>query len=540
MFNPAALSYHEALYLDPRIQSMLRSNPHAALYSQLASPYASHLYGMMPGAPPSNLPAIHERMKLEEEHRARVVREEEKAREREREEKLRKEQQEREEKLRKEKQEREEKLRKEQIEREREQREKEMREREKEIREREKLLQQHHFMQSQRNPYNLLGYLPQMALGLRPTSSMHHPAYGAMHPSLLGMQIPTQIPTSIPSSLNIPQHTQSQSAMSGTSPGTITSSPNMAPLQINSSLMTSMGLSAAAHGLPHGLSMFTGNLPPPAHLYSPLPPSASPSSLSNSSYTHPLLNSATSPQRHSRSPSAAASTQQSLNLSKTQNRLTNNVSLSSSTHYNSKPTENRNTVDLSKPINTNMKSIPNATNLAPPPSMKDNNNSFKNDTPNISNGNNIKDSTNSLKSEMSVQPMSVKIEKVKDEKSQSSNDISLERLESDHTNREENFPKKEESITKTETPPQETPPPKRVSTVIRQKDEDELQKVKSLSSNDNKPIECETKMDVVNVVADQQKIEELKIGNVKADEEMIEDKSTSTKNNETSKTSSKK
>jgi len=46
----------------------------------MASPY-SHLYSMMPGAALGISPAMHDRMKLEEEHRARLAREEERERE---------------------------------------------------------------------------------------------------------------------------------------------------------------------------------------------------------------------------------------------------------------------------------------------------------------------------------------------------------------------------------------------------------------------------------------------------------------------------
>ncbi|KAG5680528.1 hypothetical protein PVAND_010034 [Polypedilum vanderplanki] len=358
MFNPAALSYHEALYsLDPRLQSMLRSNPHAALYSQLASPYAApHLYGLMPGA--SNLPALHERMKLEEEHRARITREEEKAREREREEKERemREREQREKELRerqqREKEQRErEKLEKEMRERElreKELREKEMRERElreKEMRERDKFLQQQqqHYLQSQRNPYSLLNLFPQM-VGMRPPSSMH-PAYSSMHPSLLGLPMPSQIPSTMPNNLPLPPHlSQSPQSAVVSSVQSMTSSPNMAT--VNSTLLP-MGLTPPT--IP-GLSLYPGSLPPPAHLYasSLAPPSASPSALSNSSFTHPLLPPVTSPQPMvpiARSPSLNSSTQQqqqqhqqTLNLSKPPNTIT--TIPSSPSHYNSSNNNN--------------------------------------------------------------------------------------------------------------------------------------------------------------------------------------------------------
>ncbi|XP_070493467.1 uncharacterized protein px isoform X1 [Chironomus tepperi] len=401
LFNPAALSYHDLYSLDPRVQNMLRSSQHAALYSQL-SPYAApHLYGLMPGA--SNLPAIHERMKLEEEHRARIAREEEKAREREREEKERemREREQREKELRerqqREKEQRErEKLEKEMRERElreKEMREKEMREREmreKEMREREKeraMLQQHHFMQSQRNPYNLLGLFPQM-VGLRPPSSLH-PAYGSMHPSLLGLSIPSQIPTTMSSSLSLPPHhsPSPQNVPSSVTP--ITSSSNLS--SVSSSLMPPLGLSPSS--LPPGLSLFPGNLPPPAHLYSTLaPPSASPSSLSNnSSFTHPLLPPVTSPQPIARSPSnPSSSAHQTLNLTK------NPISMartSSPSHYNSnnlinssnstRRNENSSAEIKNSPINNNNSSSNISVASANDIIVK------KSESSSISNGNNV-------------------------------------------------------------------------------------------------------------------------------------------------------
>ncbi|CRK97314.1 CLUMA_CG010708, isoform A [Clunio marinus] len=418
LFNPAALSYQEALYLDPRLQSMLRSNPHAALYSQLASPYASHLYGIMPGAPP-NLPAIHERMKLEDEHRARIAREEEKARiareeekarEREREREMReKEMREREqrEKEMREREQREKEIRERELRekemREREQREKELREREmreKEMREREKLLQQHHFMQSQRNPYNLLGLFPQM-VGLRPPSSMH-PGY-PMHPSMLGLSLPQQIPTSLSSSLGLPPH-HSQSLSTGSNSNPITSSAGMNP---NMSLLTEiggssslMGLNHPAHGLPHSLSLFPGSLPPPAHLYSPLAaPSVPSSSLSNSSYGHPLMNPVTSPQPVSRTSSSVVSTsQQSLNLTKSP------ISSSSSSYMNKIVErgggESRNISSSDHSKNTQNTTTNSSTSLSIAtvsiPSMLNDKN-FKIEIPNISNGSNTMNTVGHIK-----------------------------------------------------------------------------------------------------------------------------------------------
>lgn len=256
LFNPAALPYgaEAALYLDPRFQSMLRSNPHAALYSQLQSPYAPHLYGTasMPGVF-SNLGGLHEKMKLEEEYRARLAREEEKAREqreREREQRAKEEERKREEEERK----RIEKELREKEQREKEQREKEMREREareKEMREREKIMQQQQqqaFINSQRNnPYNLLSLFPQMLHQMRPSM---HPGYSP----LLGLSLPSSMPPTPTISMSMPPQHQSQSSIP------ISVASNM------SSLMSPLGL--AHHGVPsdsfyHRMS----NLPPPpAHL----------------------------------------------------------------------------------------------------------------------------------------------------------------------------------------------------------------------------------------------------------------------------------
>lgn len=248
LFNPAALPYPETLYLDPRFQSILRSNPHA-LYSQLQSPYASHLYGgaSMPGVFP-NLNSLHEKMKLEEEYRARLVREEEKAREQ-------REREQREKELREKEQREKEEERKRLLEkemREKEHREKEMREREhreKELREREKIMQQQQqaFMNSQRSPYNLLSMFSPMLHQMRPSM---HPGYAP----LLGLSLPSSMPPTPTISMSLPPHpSQSQSSIP------ISVSSNM------SSLMSPLGLSH--HGVPpdsyyHRIS----TLPPPAHL----------------------------------------------------------------------------------------------------------------------------------------------------------------------------------------------------------------------------------------------------------------------------------
>jgi hypothetical protein len=280
------LSYSDALYaLDPRYQSMMRSNPHA-LYSQLQSPYSSpHLYGAtLPGVF-SNIPGLHEKMKFEEDYRARVAREEEKAREiREREirEKELREREQRE-KEQREKEQREKELRereqREKEQREKEMREKEMREREKEMRDREKLMQQQAFMQQQRNPYNLLGLFPQMLHQMRPSI---HPAYSPL------MTLP--IPSTHANSINMSPHpSQSSSSLA---------SSNMNPL------MTSLGIAAHHHGIPppHGMSSESfyhriSNLhaPPPAHLTAHYPyhnnPSSSPHSLIIPATSSPVIRS---------------------------------------------------------------------------------------------------------------------------------------------------------------------------------------------------------------------------------------------------------
>ncbi|XP_075165205.1 MAP7 domain-containing protein plexus isoform X2 [Haematobia irritans] len=187
--NPASLPYSEQMYLDQRFQ-LLRaagahpSHPHAALYPPMASPYASHLYSMIPGAALGLGPSLHERIKLEEEHRARALaREEERERElqREKERELR-EQREREQRE-KEQREREqrEKEQREKEQKEKEARERELREKEREARERERqqlLSASHHYANPLYNPLsrNLLGsMIPHLGnLGLRaPPAGLH-------------------------------------------------------------------------------------------------------------------------------------------------------------------------------------------------------------------------------------------------------------------------------------------------------------------------------------------------------------------------------
>lgn len=544
LFNPGALSYPDALYFDPRLQSMLRSNPHAALYSQLASPYAA-MYGMMPGAPP-NLSGLHERMKLEEEHRARIAREEEKARiareeekarERERElrenemrerEKREKEMREREQRE-KEMREREMRELREKEHREREQREKEHREREhreKEIREREKLLQQHHFMQSQRNPYNLLGLFPQM-VGLRPPSSMH-PGY-QMHHSLLGLPLPSQIPTSLSNSFS--HH--SQSPQGGSSPSPITSSPNMSMM----SSASMMAMNHSAHGLPHGMSLFPGNLPPPAHLYSPLaPPSASPSNLSNNSFNHPMMNSASSPQPISRSPSSI-STQQSLNLSKNQ--------ISTSSQYSNKHVEQRNASESTKPPSTTVVSTPSVATVSVTSMINEKN--FKIEIPNISNGNNVKkEPTSGLTKHDAKDLTVVKTEKPKEEKLSPVDDLKPVIIENNDTvdisdneaikPEEKSEKKKDDNEIKAEMSPQDFSTPKEADPKEIKAEPDDKQP----SPNDNKTIETERIADKKSDASDVKDDEEMKSEDkANKNDESIED-TNSTKPIETSKMSNKK
>lgn len=244
--NPAGLPYTDQMYLDQRFQ-LLRaagahpSHPHAALYPPMASPYASHLYSMIPGAALGLGPSLqYDRIKLEEEHRARIAREEEREREiqREKERELRemREQREREQRE-KEQREREqrEKEQREKEQKEKEARERELREKEREARERQQLLSSHHYS----NAYNPLGrnilgsMIPHLNLGLRAhpaglqacisTMSPYHVTnqrqspHGAMGLNLGLPGLPGVPPLShVPS--NIPHHLQ-QAALGLTHPG---------------------------------------------------------------------------------------------------------------------------------------------------------------------------------------------------------------------------------------------------------------------------------------------------------------------------------
>ncbi|XP_065370469.1 uncharacterized protein px isoform X2 [Calliphora vicina] len=247
--NPAGLPYTDQMYLDQRFQ-LLRaagahpSHPHAALYPPMASPYASHLYSMIPSAALGLGPSLHDRIKLEEEHRARIAREEEREREiqREKEREIRemREQREREQRE-KEQREREqrEKEQREKEQKEKEAREREMREKEREARERERqqlLSASHHYSNPLYNPLsrNILGsMIPHLNLGLRAppaglqacisTMSPYHVTnqrqspHGAMGlnlglPGLSGVSPLSHVPS------NMPHHLQ-QAALGLTHPG---------------------------------------------------------------------------------------------------------------------------------------------------------------------------------------------------------------------------------------------------------------------------------------------------------------------------------
>ncbi|KAI8123818.1 Protein split ends [Lucilia cuprina] len=246
--NPAGLPYTDQMYLDQRFQ-LLRaagahpSHPHAALYPPMASPYASHLYSMIPSAALGLGPSLHDRIKLEEEHRARIAREEEREREiqREKEREIRelREQREREqrEKEQREREQREKEQREKEL-KEKEAREREMREKEREARERERqqlISASHHYS----NPLyplgrNILGsMIPHLNLGLRApptglqacisTMSPYHVTnqrqspHGAMGLNLGLPGLPGVSPLShVPS--NMPHHLQ-QAALGLTHPG---------------------------------------------------------------------------------------------------------------------------------------------------------------------------------------------------------------------------------------------------------------------------------------------------------------------------------
>uniref|UniRef100_A0A1L8DC11 Putative endocytic adaptor protein intersectin n=2 Tax=Nyssomyia neivai TaxID=330878 RepID=A0A1L8DC11_9DIPT len=246
LFNPAALQYPEQLYLDQRIQNMFRSvghHPHAhphPLYSPLASPYAPHLYGMLPTGAALGLgvQGFHERLKQEEEHRARLARQEEERerelqREKERELREQREREQREKEAREREQREKEQREKEQREkeqREKEARDREMREKEREAREqRERIAASHHYAPqmythpSMRNmPHNLLGQLlppgpsglASLTMGLRPQTSLHTMSQLSPYQSQrqspmslnLGMGLPPMPPHSVHSSLNLSHH----------------------------------------------------------------------------------------------------------------------------------------------------------------------------------------------------------------------------------------------------------------------------------------------------------------------------------------------
>ncbi|XP_052868796.1 uncharacterized protein LOC128274598 [Anopheles cruzii] len=317
LFNPAALAYHDpAIYLAPRY-SMMRAHHHSPSTHQLYSslPYPPNLYGMLPGM---SMQGIHERMKLEEEHRARL-REEERAREareaameREKERELR-EQREREQRE-KEQREKEERERQQQAQREKEQREKEARERERERekerereaarererererdRERERLM--HMIPHSLPRPFFPIpglppGLSPPLGLGMQPQGPLGLPAHHPLHPSLgLSMSLGlSQVPQGPPSasSLNLTHPSAGLVPQQPGPPGSALGHPSI-PTSLaaaaaayshsiastmNSSYHSSMahmgGLnlshSAAALASAQNLSLAAGHIPPPAHL----------------------------------------------------------------------------------------------------------------------------------------------------------------------------------------------------------------------------------------------------------------------------------
>ncbi|EDW61259.2 uncharacterized protein px isoform X3 [Drosophila virilis] len=289
--NPAAgLPYSDPLYLEHRYQlfraaSGHHTHPHAAaLYPPMASPY-SHLYSMMPGAALGISPAMHDRIKLEEEHRARLAREEEREREmqREKERELReqreKEQREREREQREREREQREKEQREKEQKEKEARERKMREEEREARERERqqmLNVTHHYSNQLYAPLNrnLLGsMIPHISLGLRgppgglhSLSSMSHyhaAAANAQRQSPMGLNLGMPGMPSLPGHgpANLQHHLQ-QAAMG------LAGHPGAAGL-------THPGFSAAAAlGLgphPHSLNLSHAHLSP-HHAVHQLPP----------------------------------------------------------------------------------------------------------------------------------------------------------------------------------------------------------------------------------------------------------------------------
>ncbi|KAL7735713.1 hypothetical protein ACLKA6_019970 [Drosophila palustris] len=287
--NPAAgLPYSDPLYLEHRYQLFRaagghHSHPHAAaLYPQMASPY-SHLYSMMPGAALGISPAMHDRIKLEEEHRARLAREEEREREmqREKERELReqreKEQREREREQREREREQREKEQREKEQKEKEARERKMREEERHEAARERERQQllsatHHYSNQLYAPLNrtLLGsMMPHINLGLRGPpaglhglgmSHYHAAAANAQRQSPMGLNLGMPgMPGHGPSNL---QHHLQQAAMG------LAAHPAAAGL-------THPGFSAAAAlGLgphPHSLNLSHAHLSP-HHAVHQLPP----------------------------------------------------------------------------------------------------------------------------------------------------------------------------------------------------------------------------------------------------------------------------
>ncbi|KAJ6645282.1 Histone-lysine N-methyltransferase, H3 lysine-9 specific, partial [Pseudolycoriella hygida] len=285
LFSPAALQFQEQLFLDPRFQSMFRPgahHPHAhahPLYSPMPSPYAPHLYGMLPAGAAAlglGVPGIHERLKLEEEHRARLAREEEREREiqREKERQLREQRDREREQREKEQREKEQREReqREKEQREKEQRERELAEKEREARERDRM---HHYSSQMYNPMQrslgllaplMPGLSSPMGLGRLPhgisSLSPYHPSNQRQSPHAMGMNLGLSSlnlpPPSVHSSstLNLSHHLSSvPTSLSMGHPSVSLTHPSVSMSMAHSSIPAGMNLAhlsvPTTLGLPH-------------------------------------------------------------------------------------------------------------------------------------------------------------------------------------------------------------------------------------------------------------------------------------------------